>query len=104
MPAALDRSRIKAALTQALNDADYASALADSLFAQSAAMTAQLTTVTFTDPSTPDYAIADLTQTSPFGFVSADEGQTVLSVIANLQTRLAEVEAALEAAGIVAAN
>lgn len=71
---------------------------------QGDALTAQETTITHTAPGTPDYALQNLTQTSPFGFVTADEGNTVLQVIANLQTRLAEVEAALEAAGIVAAN
>ena len=59
------------------------------------ALTTQLTTVTFTAPGTPDYAIAPLTQTTPFGFTTADEGHTVLSVIANLQTRVSELEAKL---------
>jgi hypothetical protein len=71
---------------------------------QPAALTAQLTTITHTAPGTPDYAIQNLTTSSPYGFVSADEGNSVLKVIANLQTRLAEVEARLEEAGIVAAN
>lgn len=60
------------------------------------ALTTQLTSITHTAPSTPDFAVQDLTQTSPFGFVTKDEGNTVLQVIANLQTRLAEVEQALE--------
>lgn len=72
--------------------------------AQGAALTAQDTTITHTAPGTPDYAIAALTQTSPFGFASGDEGHTVLKVIANLQVRLAEVEARLEAAALIAAN
>lgn len=71
---------------------------------QGAALTAQDTTITHTAPGTPDYAIQALTQTSPFGFVTADEGHSVLKVIANLQVRLAEVEARLEALGLVAAN
>ncbi|HXG36527.1 MAG TPA: hypothetical protein VNL15_06135 [Dehalococcoidia bacterium] len=71
---------------------------------QEAALTAQDTTITHTAPGTADYAIQALTQTSPFGFVTADEGHTVLKVIANLQTRLAEVEARLESLGLVAAN
>ena len=72
---------------------------------QGAALTAQLTTLTPADAEgTPDYAIAALTQTTPFGFVAAQEGITVLYVIKNLQVRLAEVEARLEAAGIVASN
>lgn len=75
-----------------------------SLTLNGAALTAQETTITHTAPTTADYAVQDLTSTSPFGFVTKDEGNTVLQVIANLQTRLAEVEARLEAAGVVAAN
>ncbi len=71
---------------------------------QGAALTAQLTTLTHTAPGTPDYAIQNLTTSTPYGFVSADEGNSVLKVVANLQTRLAEVEARLETAGFVAAN
>lgn len=71
---------------------------------QGAALTAQLTTLTHTEPGTPDYAIQALTVTTPYGFVTADEGNSVLKAIANLQTRLAEVEARLEALGIVVAN
>lgn len=69
---------------------------------QPTALTSQLTTITFTDPSTPDYAIQDLTQSSPYGFVTADEAQTVLSVIANLQTRVSELESRLQALGLLA--
>lgn len=72
---------------------------------QGAALTAQLTTITPADAEgTPDYAIAAITSTTPFGFASAQEAITVLYVIQNLQMRLAEVEARLEAAGIVIAN
>jgi hypothetical protein len=71
---------------------------------QGAALTAQDTTITHTAPGTADYAIQGLTSTVPFGFVTADEGNTVMKVIANLQTRLAEVEARMEALGFVAAN
>lgn len=71
---------------------------------QATALTAQLTTLTHTAPGTPDYAIQNLTTTTPYGFVTADEGNSVLKVIANLQTRLAEVEAILEGLGLVAAN
>lgn len=71
---------------------------------QGPALTVQDTAITHAAPGAPDYAIQALTQTSPFGFVTADEGHTVLKVIANLQARLAEVEARLEALGIVAAN
>ena len=71
---------------------------------QAAALTTQLTTITHTAP-TPDYAVQDLTTTTPYGFVDKDEGNTVLSVIANLQVRVAELEAALDATtgiGVVA--
>ncbi len=71
---------------------------------QGAALTAQLTSITHTAPGTPDYAVQNLTQTTPFGFVTADEGNTVLSVILNLQVRMAELEARLEALGLVVAN
>lgn len=70
--------------------------------AKGAGLTAQLTTVTFTAPGTPDYAIQDLTQTTPFGFVTKDEGNTVLSVIANLQTRVSQLETQLKALGLIA--
>lgn len=71
---------------------------------QGAALTAQSTSITHTAPGTPDYAIQDLINTNAYGFASKDEGNTVLAVILNLQTRLAEVEARLEAVGIVVAN
>ena len=71
---------------------------------QPVALTAQNTSITHTAPGTPDFAIQDLTQTTPFGFVTKDEGNTVLQVILNIQTRLAEVEARLEELGLVAAN
>ena len=64
-------------------------------------LTAQLTTLTHTAPGTPDYAIQALTSTTPFGFVTADEGNSVLKVIANLQTRLTELETALQNVGLL---
>jgi hypothetical protein len=69
---------------------------------QQTELTDELTTITCSAPVTPDYAIADLTATSPYGFVSADEGQTVLKVIANLQTRVNELETKLVALGLLA--
>lgn len=70
--------------------------------AKGAGLTTQLTTVTFTAPGTPDYAIQDLTQTTPFGFVTKDEGNSVLAVIANLQTRVSELETQLKALNLIA--
>jgi hypothetical protein len=63
-----------------------------------------LTSITSTAPGTLDFAIQDLTQTTPFGFATKDEGNTVLAVIANLQARLAQVESRLETVGLIAAN
>lgn len=65
------------------------------------ALTAQLTSITHTSPGTPDYALQDLVQNTGFGFVTADEGNTLLSVVLNLQTRLAEVEQKLEDLGLL---
>jgi hypothetical protein len=67
-----------------------------------AALTTALTSITATAPGTPDYAIANLTVTTPYGFVSADEGQTVLTVIANLQARVNQLESRLQAYGLLA--
>jgi hypothetical protein len=72
--------------------------------ARQSALTAQLTTITHTAPGTPDYAIQNLTTSTPYGFVTADEGNTVLSVIANLQARLAQVETTLENFNLIASN
>jgi hypothetical protein len=69
--------------------------------AKGAALTTQLTTITSTAPGTPDYAIQNLTSTTPFGFVTRDEGNSVLSVIANLQTRVSELESRLQAYGLL---
>ena len=68
---------------------------------QVAANTAALTTITSTAPGTPDYAIQDLTDTGGFGFKTKDEGNSVLAVIANLQTRVAQLEAKLKVYGIL---
>lgn len=66
-----------------------------------AANTAALTTITSTAPGTPDYAIQDLTSTTPFGFATKDEGNSVLAVIANLQTRVAQLESKLATYGLL---
>jgi hypothetical protein len=65
------------------------------------ANTTALTTITSTAPGTADFAIQDLTQTTPFGFVTKDEGNTVLAVVANLQARVAELETKLKTYGIL---
>jgi hypothetical protein len=72
---------------------------------QPAALTAQLTTLTPADAEgTPDYATAAITNSTPYGFASAQEAITVLYVIKNLQERCAEMEARLEEAGLIASN
>lgn len=58
-----------------------------------AGVAAALTEVTHTAPGTPDYAIQDLINSSAYGFVTKDEGNTVLSVVKNLQQRVAALEA-----------
>jgi hypothetical protein len=68
------------------------------------ALPAQLTTVTFTAPVTPDYALQALTDTAPFGFKTHDEGATLLAVVANLQARLADLETKLTTIGVLAAR
>ncbi len=66
--------------------------------ARGSALTTQLTTITPTSaPGTPDYAIADPINTNAYGFSSADEFKTIMAVIVNLQTRVAELEARLKA-------
>ena len=62
------------------------------------ALTTKLTHITHTAPGTPDYAIQNLVA-GGFGFVTADEGNTLLKVVLNLQVRLNELETKLQAIG-----
>lgn len=66
------------------------------------ALTTQLTTITHTAPGTPDYALQNLTNSGGYGFATLDEGNTFLSVVANLQTRVAQLETKLQSLGLVA--
>ena len=68
---------------------------------EGAALTTQLTAITSTAPSTADFAIQDLTQSTPFGYVTKNEGNTVLAGIANLQTRVAQLELRFQAYGLL---
>lgn len=71
---------------------------------QQTELTDELTTITHTAPGTPDFAIQDLVDSSggaAFGFATKDEGNTVLSVIANLQARVNELETALVQYGLL---
>jgi hypothetical protein len=65
------------------------------------ALTTALTTVTFTAPGTPDYAVAAGIQNTGWGFTTADEFRSIMSVIANLQTRVNELETKLKAYGLL---
>jgi len=54
---------------------------------------APLTTITPADAAgTPDYAIAAVTNSSPYGFSNAAEAITILYVIQNLQKRVLDLE------------
>ena len=64
-------------------------------------LTTQLVGITHTAAGTPDYAMQTMVA-GGFGFVTADEAHTLLAVIKNLQTRLAEVEVSLIASGLIA--
>ncbi len=74
--------------------------------AQQSAFTTAATTITCTAAaSTADYAMAATIVTADgFGFVTLTAAQTLLYVVQNAQTRMAEAEAALENIGLVAAN
>jgi len=65
------------------------------------ALTTALTDLTHTAPGTPDYAIQDLVQNTGFGFVTKDEGNTVLTVIQNIKVRLADLETRLTGLGLL---
>ena len=69
---------------------------------QQTELTDELTTITHTAPGTPDFAIQNLVAATGYGFVTEDEGNTVLSVIANLQARVNELETKLVALGFLA--
>lgn len=71
-------------------------------FGTPATVTADLTPLTITAPETPDYTIQDVTNVAPYGFADADEARTVLAVLVNVQTRLAELLTKLTALGITA--
>lgn len=70
--------------------------------APQAPLTTQLTTITHTAPGTPDFVIQDFLDVSltvGWAFANKDEANSVLQVIANLQTRVAELETKLQTLG-----
>lgn len=69
------------------------------------ALTAALTALTTADTNgSPDYALQAVINSSAWGFASQAELISFIYVVKNMQTRLGEVEAILEKAGIVVAN
>ena len=66
------------------------------------ALTAALTVLTQTAPSSPDYALQDLVQNTGFGFATKDEGNTALTVLVRTAARVAELETKLVALGLIA--
>lgn len=66
-----------------------------------ASLTSQVTTITHTAPTSDDYALQDLVQASAWGFATKDEGNSALKAVANLQTRLDELETALSNIGLI---
>jgi len=69
---------------------------------QPTALTGQETTITFTEPGTPDYALQDMTNSSPWGFADGDEARTFVGVVENLQVRVDEIETKLQSLGLLA--
>lgn len=53
-----------------------------------------LTQLTATAPGTADYALQDVTNTSPYGFADAEEARTFIDVVVKMQ-------AALKAYGLI---
>lgn len=69
--------------------------------ARQAALTAALTQITFSEPAATDFAIASVSNVTPFGFTTANEGNTVMKVINNLQVRVDQLESRLQSYGLL---
>lgn len=68
---------------------------------QQTALTATETTITNAGTAS-DYAIQALTNSTPYGFVTAAEGETLIEVVLNCQARINELETKLQALGFLA--
>ena len=68
---------------------------------QASAPTAAETTITNAGTAS-DYLIQALTASSPYGFVTQAEGETVVEVVLNNQARINEIVTALQAKGLMA--
>jgi len=66
-----------------------------------AALTEAVTTITHTTPATDDYAISAPASFGSYGFANANEFNTVMKVIRNLQTRVNELETKLKSLGVL---
>jgi len=62
----------------------------------------ELTTMTSVGPGTPDYAIQAAVEGTGFGYATADEFETVQTVIINNQARINALEVALVSLGLLA--
>jgi len=70
---------------------------------QQTALTAAKTGITVTGTTSEDYDFSGaVTNSSPYGLATADEFETMLEVIQNLQTRVNELETKLQAHGLIA--
>lgn len=69
---------------------------------QPTALTTALTTVTFVDENTPDFALGSLTTSTPAGFATLDEAQGFVEAFVNVQARVNELETRLQSLGLVA--
>lgn len=64
------------------------------------APTADLTLITHTAPSADDFAFANTTNSSPWGFSNQNEANTLLKVVKALQVNMTEVKAILSSLGL----
>jgi hypothetical protein len=69
---------------------------------QPTALTTQLTSITSTAPTVPTFNVTLSAAGTHFAFTTLDEGLTTLAVIANLQTRVSQLESKLQSLGIIA--
>lgn len=72
-----------------------------SAVAQASAPTTAETTITNAGTAS-DYAIQALTSSTPFGFVTQAEGETLVEVVLNIQARQNEIVTALQNKGLMA--
>jgi hypothetical protein len=68
------------------------------------ALTVALTTITYVEPNTANYAVQAFTQNSGWGFADPNQAQTTMKVINNLQIKVQELENRLEELGLVKSN